>query len=390
MKIARWVGLALVVGTTLTARAEAQRYFGMNQVEYRHLRWQIIETEHFYVHYYPEESLAAHDAARMAERSYTRLSRLLGHQFREKKPIMLFASRADFGQNNVTGDLGEGTGGVTDASRQRIMLPFTGDYAELQHVLTHEMVHQFQYDIFAHGRAGENLQLLAQVNPPLWFMEGMAEYLSLGPNHTLTTTWVRSAVVNGDLPSIKQMTNEPYKYFPYRYGEALWRYIGERWGDQVIGAILQSISTNGIDRGFQRELGMTLDQLNDQWREATRAQYLPQLAGMDRVRDFAQPLLNPKRSRGAIFLGPVLSPDGRLIAFLANGSEKRGDIFIGLWLGDAKTGKPIRQLVRSTTNPSFEELRLLYSQGSFSPDSRQFAFTAQTGGRDVLSIVDIR
>ena len=56
-------------------------------MEYRHFRWQVIETEHFYVHYYPEESHAAHDAARMAERSYTRLSRILGHQFREKKPI---------------------------------------------------------------------------------------------------------------------------------------------------------------------------------------------------------------------------------------------------------------------------------------------------------------
>ena len=169
---------------------------------------------------------------------------------------MLFASRADFGQNNVTGDLGEGTGGVTDASRQRIMLPFTGDYAGLQHVLTHEMVHQFQYDIFSHGRAGEDLGTLERVNPPLWFMEGMAEYLSLGPNHTLTTMWIRDAVVNGNLPSIKQMTDQPDKYFPYRYGEALWRYVGERWGDEAIGAILQNSPIMGIDRAFQHELGL--------------------------------------------------------------------------------------------------------------------------------------
>ena len=48
------------------------------------------------IHYYPE-ARAAMDAARMAERAYARLSRVLDHQFREKKPIMLFASRADFG-----------------------------------------------------------------------------------------------------------------------------------------------------------------------------------------------------------------------------------------------------------------------------------------------------
>jgi len=391
MNIARWLGSACLAGVALAAvPASAQRYFGQNQVEYRHFRWQVIETEHFLIHYYPEEKAAAHDAARMAERSYARLSRILGHQFREKKPLLLFASPQDFAQNNVTGDLGEGTGGVTDASRQRMILPFTGDYASFEHVLAHEMTHQFQYDVFSRGRAGANLQTLESVNPPLWFMEGMAEYLSLGPNHVLTTTWVRDAVVNGNLPTVKQMTDQPDKYFPYRYGEALWRYIGERWGDAVIGEILQSSTTVGIERAFQRELGLTLDQVSDQWREATRQQYLPELANMQRVRDFAQPLLSPKKSGGNIFLAPVFSPDGKTIAFLSNGSEKRGEVFIDLWLGDAVTGKRIRRLVKSTNNPSFEELRLLYSQGGFSPDSRHFAFTAQTGGRDVLSIADVK
>lgn len=370
--------------------AAAQRYFGQNQVEYRHFRWRVLETEHFLIHYYPEERTPVHDAARMAERSYSRLSKILGHQFREKKPILLFASRQDFGENNVTGDLGEGTGGVTDASRQRMILPFTGDYDSFEHVLTHEMVHQFQYDIFSHGRAGANLQTLEQVNPPLWFMEGMAEYLSLGPNHPLTTMWIRSAVENGSLPSVRQMTDRPDKYFPYRYGEAFFRYIGERWGDAAIGEILESVTTAGIDRGFQRELGITLDQLSDQWREATRQEYLPQLATKQRVRDLAAPLLTPKITKGNIFITPVLSPDGKTIAFLSNGNEKRGEVFIDLYLADAQTGKRIKRLVRTTTNPRFEELRLLYSQGSFSPDGRHFAFTAQTGGRDVLSIADVR
>jgi hypothetical protein len=133
----------------------------------------------------------------MAERSYARLSRLLQHQFREKKPIILFASRGDFAQSNVFGDLGEGTGGVTDPLRQRMAQPFTGDYRSFEHVLMHEMVHAFQFDIFSRGRAGANLQTLSQVNPPLWFMEGMAEFLSLGYGHPQTDAWVRDAAING-------------------------------------------------------------------------------------------------------------------------------------------------------------------------------------------------
>ncbi|HEX9310180.1 MAG TPA: hypothetical protein VF887_05175, partial [Gemmatimonadaceae bacterium] len=265
MKAARI--LLVTVALLLGARLDAQQYFGMNQVQYRHFNWRVIETEHWLVHYYPEERVGAMEAARMAERSYARLSKVLDHQFREKKPVILFSSRSDFGQNNVTGDLGEGTGGVTDYERGRIILPLTGDLGSFEHVLTHEMVHEFQYDIFARGKAGANAQTLNQIDPPLWFMEGMAEYLSSGPGHTLTASWIRDAAVNGNLPTIEQMTERPDKYFPYRYGQALWEYVGERWGDAAIGEILQNATTLGIARAFQRQLGLTLHELSDEWRE---------------------------------------------------------------------------------------------------------------------------
>jgi Tol biopolymer transport system component len=387
MKAARI--LLFTVALLLGARLDAQQYFGMNQVQYRHFDWRVIETEHWLVHYYPEEKEGAMATARMAERSYARLSKVLDHQFREKKPVVLFASRAEFGQNNVTGDLGEGVGGVTDYARGRMILPLTGDLGSFEHVLTHEMVHEFQYDIFARGKAGANVQTLNQVDPPAWFMEGMAEYLSSGPNHTLTTTWLRDAAVNGNLPTIEQMTERPDKYFPYRYGEALWEYVGERWGDAAIGEILQNVTTLGIARAFQRQLGLTLHELSDDWRESVNAKYLPQAASLDRPRTFSQPLLTEKKSGGQIFLAPSLSPDGNRIAFLSNGNEKRGELFIDLWLADARTGKRIKRLVESTLNPNFEELRLLYSQSSFSNNGRMIAFTAQRNGKDVMYLMDV-
>src|SRR3954467_11385922 len=379
-------GLGVLLFAT---RLDAQQYFGMNQVQYKHFDWKVIETEHWLVHYYPEERAGAMEAARMAERSYARLAKVLDHQFREKKPIILFASRSEFGQNNVTGDLGEGTGGVTEASRHRLILPLTGDLGSFEHVLAHEMVHEFQYDIFARGKAGANLQTLNQIDPPLWFMEGMAEYLSIGPVHPLTASWVRDAAVNGNLPTIEQMTERPDKYFPYRYGESLWEYVGELWGDAAIGEILQNSTTLGIARAFQRQLGLTLHELGDDWREAMNAKYLPQAASLDRPNTFSQPLLTEKKSGGQIFLAPALSNDGSRVAFLSNGSLKRGEVFIDLWLADGRTGKRIKRLVNSTTNPNFEELRLLYSQSSFSNDGRTLAFTGERQGKDVLYLLDV-
>jgi len=64
----------------LGARAvSAQDYFGQNQVQYDKFDWKVMETEHFLIHYYPIEQTAVYDAARMAERAYARLSRVLGY-----------------------------------------------------------------------------------------------------------------------------------------------------------------------------------------------------------------------------------------------------------------------------------------------------------------------
>ena len=381
------LGLAASV---LAEPASAQGYFGQNQVQYDRFDWRVLETEHFLIYYYPDERPASIDAARMAERAYARLSRILDHQFREKKPIVLFSSRTDFGQNNVTGDLGEGTGGVTEALRHRMLLNFTGDYRSFEHVLTHEMVHSFQYDIFARGKAGSGLQNLAQNLPPLWFAEGMAEYLSIGPTMPLTDAWLRDAALNGKLPTAKQMTEQPERFFPYRFGHAFWAYVGERWGDEVIGQIMNAVPSVGVERAFRRELGMSLDDLGDEWKEAMQTRHLPQIATLERPRKFAQPLLTSRRSGGEIFLAPSLSHDGKYVVFLSNGSFARGEVFIDLWLGNAETGKRIKRLVKSTFDPNFEELRLLYSQSSFSPDGKHLAFTAQREGRDVLYLLDVR
>src|SRR5512134_3210725 len=63
---------ALLLAGLLAPPAQAQ-YFGQNKVQYRHLKFAIIATEHFDVHFYEEERTAALDAARMAERAYGRL-----------------------------------------------------------------------------------------------------------------------------------------------------------------------------------------------------------------------------------------------------------------------------------------------------------------------------
>lgn len=388
----RWL-LPLALLAFAGAEIGAQgMYFGQNQVQYRKFRWQILRTAHFDIHYYPELEEVARYTGQMAERSYERLRRILGHEFRERKPIILYGSRNEFAQNNIIGDAGEGTLGVTDALRQRNMFFFAGDMGQSEHTLTHEMVHVFQFDIFARGRAGGGLQQLAQVQPPLWFMEGMAEYLTNGPGHKATAAVMRDAALNGNIPSVEQMTMRPDQFFPYRFGQSFFEYVADRWGDEVVGEIMNASVSLGIPRAFRRYTGTDLEDLGEEWKEHVQTTYLPQVAELERPRRVAQPMLNQRRTGGLVnvYVAPALSPDGRQIAFISLGSLLRAEVFLDLYLADANTGERVARLTKSTLNPEYEELRYGYSQGAFSPDGRYFAFTAQRKGKDVLYIHDVR
>src|SRR5436853_466631 len=302
----------------------AAQYFGQNKVQYRNFAFQIIQTDHFEVYYYPAERVAALDAARMAERWYSRLSRVLHHEFQGRKPIILYASQSDFQQTNaISGEIGEGTGGVTEFFKHRMVLPFTGSYAELEHVIGHEMVHQFQYDV---------------------------------------------------------------RIFPYRFGHALWAYIGEKWGDEVIGEILQASTAGGVESAFKRGLGLSLDDLSNEWRDAVQTTYLPQLSEHYRARRVAQPVLTQKRSDGTLHLAPALTPDGRDIAYFS----EQNSFFVDLYLADAETGRVKRRLVKSTLSNNYESLRFINSAGSFSPDGRYFAIAAKHKDKDDLVILDVK
>jgi Tol biopolymer transport system component len=376
------VGLGVLV---LRPGSAGAQYFGQNKVQYTGFHFQVIQTQHFDVYYYGHERAAALDGARMAERAYARLSRILQQQWLERKPLILYASSSDFQQTNATeGDVGEGTGGFTEPFKHRMVVPFTGAYADFEHVLQHEMVHAFQFDVFSHGHAGAGIQALTQINPPLWFMEGMAEYLSIGPVDPHTAMWLRDAAVEGKLPTIEELTYDP-RIFPYRFGHSIWAYIGQRWGDEAIGALLHGTMAGGIDKSFRRVLGESLEQFSDDWRDAVQTMYLPQLADHQRARHFSRVLLTEKTAKGSLHVSPQISPDGREVAYLS----ERDFFFVDLYLADADSGRVLRRLVRSSINPNFETLRFINSTGAWSPDGASYAFAAKSGGQDNLVILDV-
>ena len=107
-------------------RTRAHSISAATKVVYEKFDFKVLKTEHFDIYYYPEEETAVQLAGRMAERWYSRLQRLLRHDLSPRQPIILYAAHPHFEQTNVLpGELGEGTGGVTE-SIKRIIMPFAG------------------------------------------------------------------------------------------------------------------------------------------------------------------------------------------------------------------------------------------------------------------------
>ena len=75
---------ALLCGAAQTATAQ---YFGRNKVQYEKFDFRILRTQHFDQYFYPAESLLVHDAGRMSERWYVRLSDMFRHTFDRKSIV---------------------------------------------------------------------------------------------------------------------------------------------------------------------------------------------------------------------------------------------------------------------------------------------------------------
>jgi Tol biopolymer transport system component len=366
------------------ARTAEAQYFGRNKVQYETHNFQVLHTDHFDVFFYPEEEQAAEQAARLAERWYARYSRFFGHELSSRQPLLLYASSAAFQQTNaIAGDLGEGTGGVTEAIKRRIVLPLGSSLAESDHVIGHELVHAFQYDVTGSGGRGPG-GLPTATQMPLWFIEGMAEYLSLGPLDPNTAMWMRDAALRDKLPTYRQL-DDP-NFFPYRYGQALWAYIAGRWGDQTVVRLLRGAGRNGdVTMAIQRDLGISGDSLVKAWHADLAAAYTPLKAKVETPDRYGRKLIAGKTQATGLNVGPVVSPDGSHIVFYS-----ARDLFsIEMYLWDSTTGSVERRVTKTTADPHFQSLEFINSAGSFDNSGRNFVFSSLVDGRPALDLIDV-
>ncbi len=375
------ISAVALLSAMFTLQADAQ-YFGRNKVQYQDFHFSVLHTPHFEIYYYPEEKRAVDIAAELAERWYARHAEVLRDSLHGIQPIILYASFPAFEETNVVQGIGVGTGGVTEPMLRRVVLPFAGPLRETDHVIGHELVHAFQYDIAGAGHAGQVAAAVAE-RLPLWFIEGMAEYLSLGPIDPNTAMWMRDAV-RQKLPDIGDLENP--KYFPYRYGQSLLAYIGGRWGDQKLGDLLRAGGKyKNIRSAIDSVLHVTPDSLAKAWHAALHATFDSLTSKTSNPDAYGRALETGGKKGGDYNVSPVLSPDGRKVVFFST----RDQFSIDLYVADARSGEVLRDIYKTALDSHLENLEFINSAGGWDPSGKRFAVSAVAQGRPAIEIINV-
>ena len=354
------------------------QYFGRNKVQYEDFDFEILHTPNFDLYYYPREEEAVEQLGVLSERWYARHAQVFNYTFADVNPLILYANHADFQQNDIVPNVGVGTGGVTEGLRNRVIMPLAESNQSTDHVLGHELVHVFQYRLAKGSNIGG---VRATSSIPLWFMEGMAEYLSIGSADTQTAMWMRDAVLHDDLPTVSDLANSR-EYFPYRYGHSLWTFMTGVWGDQIVYPMYEAVARKGVKSALQDTLKVTPDSLSGLWHDAMRAAYQDEVEKATPPDEVGEGLFSEESD--VLRTAPSISPNGDYVIYISN-----EELFSLEWyLADAQTGEVIRSLTNTLTDPHLNALRFIESSGSWSPDGERFAAVVFEKGDNQIIILN--
>lgn len=342
--------------------------FGKNKVRYKGFTWNVAETEHFDIYFSKGSEELASKASLWAEEAYTQISSHLKMNVSRKIPFVLFSSHYDFEQTNIILDLiDEGVGGFAEVFKFRIAIPFSGSLSELHHTITHEVTHIFSYQLLYPDLFESILtnQFIAQ--PPLWFIEGLAEY-EAGPITEEGEMVLRDAVLEGGFIPLDQLSDFSMLdnvYLAYQESRSLIDYIAEMYGEDKLVVMHRKFAGRiSLDRLVESSLGISLSELEEGWIRQLKKRYWPLVQEKSSGKDIGKKI-------GDSYSFPSFSPGGDMISVNSEDAE--------ILLIKQGTGEVIKRVAKTAKN----------SPLSWSPDGKNIGFLVRKEKSDVLCIYSV-
>jgi Tol biopolymer transport system component len=354
--------------------------FGQNKVQYTNFSWKMLCSPHFKLHFHQDQGNLPDISLIWIENAYTALNKDFQFTPKERLPVIIYGDPNLFAQTNISTDIiPEGVGGFTEMFKKRIVIPFTGNYWELRHVLHHELVHGFCFSIL-YNQFGSSLLAGATQQIPLWFMEGTAEYLS-SKWDIEADMFLMDQVINNSvpLPSV-----ELDGYMAYKGGQSFFFYLASSRGEKLYYQFLREFkSSKSVENCIKKVYGKTVEELGKEWIQELKRNYWPEIGRREPPTINAQAVTSHRESRDNYNLRPRISPDGSKIAFFSDRKD-----FSNILITDRK-GKILQKISQTGNSGYFETFHPFRSGLSWSPDGKELAFVTKGTGNDEIRIVNI-
>jgi len=373
---------ALLIFFALSFSVQAQfTYFGRNKVQYETFNWQVIKTEHFDIYYYPEFTEIAEIGARYAEESYEDLKIKFNHIVLQRIPLIFYNTHLHFEQTNTVPELlPEGVGGFFEFMKGRVVLPYDGSLRQFKHVIKHELVHVFMTNKVR--RIQTDFRLTSELLPPLWFVEGLAEFWS--------TEWddqaemiLRDAVLNGYVVGLKDIDRISGSFLMYKVGQKILEFVSEKYGEEKILLILENFwKSNNFEDIWKITLGVDYSEFDREWKYYLQKKYLPVVADND-LPGYAS---NKITDFGFNF-SPVVykEKNNEYVIFLAN-RDGYASIYRSKFDGKKYTNPEL--VIQGEKTDDFESFHLFRSSIDVSKNG-MIVFVSKSKGRDRLNFYDL-
>ena len=264
-------------------------YFGRNKVQYQSFDWKVLRTEHFNIYYYGEFEEIAEIGASYAEEAYDELKVRFDNLITRPIPLIFYNTSLHFQQTNTTpGLIPDAVGGFFEFIKGRVVIPFTGSIHDFKHVIRHELVHVFMTIKVLHILS--NHRLPTDRFPPLWFTEGLAEYLSTDIDAQAEMV-MRDAVINNYFVNLEDMYRIYGSFLMYKEGQNFLHFVEEKYGPEKVMLLIDNIwMYSDFTKVLEHTLGKPIEDIDSEWMFYLKRKYYPLLSDEAPLQHSAQQL----------------------------------------------------------------------------------------------------
>ncbi len=274
----KFLKLLFLIILILTCTADAQLYyFGRNKVQYESFDWKVLRTEHFNIYYYGEFEEIAEIGASYAEEAYDELKVRFDNLITSPIPLIFYNTSLHFQQTNTTpGLIPDAVGGFFEFIKGRVVIPYTGSIHDFKHVIRHELVHVFMTTKVLHILSDH--RLTTDRFPPLWFTEGLAEYLSTDIDAQAEMV-MRDAVINNYFVNLEDMYRIYGTFLMYKEGQNFLHFVEEKYGPEKVMLLIDNIwMFADFTKVLEHTLGKSIEDIDSEWLFYLKRKYYPLLA----------------------------------------------------------------------------------------------------------------